>query len=121
MNDEIVIADDGVHEPDCLTDFSNVGFAPGESQWVFDAAFNSHYFQQRMIEQILDSPTNKRMEVPKRIYFDEIRIIACQHKIGIILQKQVSDVVQMNQAIQPGRGQALLFAELVTEQAGGFA
>ncbi len=47
-------------------------------------------------------------------------VIAREHEIGIVLQKQIGNVVQMHQPVERRRAEALLAAQFVAKQAGGF-
>ncbi len=73
-----------------------------------------------MIKKFSMSATDERVQVPELVMFDEIRVIAREHEIRIVLQKQIRDVVQMHEPIQRGRAEAFLLAKFVAEQPGGF-
>ncbi len=73
-----------------------------------------------MIEQPFDLAADQRVQVPKLVDLDEVRVITGDDKVGIVLQKQIGDVVQMHQPIQRGRAEAVLLAEFVAQQRGGF-
>ena len=112
MDDEIVVADDGVHVTDRRADFGDVVFAPLEAERVFDAAFGGHDFQQRMIEQLFNLAADERVQVPKLVSLDEVRVIAGEDEIRVVFQKQVGDIVQMDEPVERGRFDAVLFAQV---------
>ena len=102
MDHEIVVADHGVHIAGRRAEFGDVVFAPFETERVLNAAFRCHDFEQRMVKQFFYPAVNERVQVPKLIDFDQARVIAGNHEIGIILQKQIGDVVQMHQPVKRG-------------------
>src|SRR5215475_7202225 len=51
--------------------------------------------------------------------FDEVRVIAGEHKLGVIFEKEIVHVGQVNKTIQWWRSQSLLLAKLVAKQSGG--
>ena len=108
VDDEIVVADDGVHVADRRADFGDVLFAPLEAERVFDAALDGHDFEQRMIEQLFDVAADERVQVPELVNLDEVRVIAGEDEIGVVLQKQIGDVVQMHEPVERGRVEAVL-------------
>jgi hypothetical protein len=95
-------------------------FAPLEAERIFDAAFHRHDFEQRMVEKPFDFAADERVQIPELVDFDEVRVIAREHEIGVILQKQIGDVVQMHEPVERGRMNAVFLAKLVAEQPGGF-
>ena len=120
VDDQIVVADHGVHEADRRADFGDVGFAPFEAERIFDAAFDGHDFEQRMVQQLFNVAADERVQIPELVNLDQVRVIARDHEVGVVLQKQVRDVVQMHQPVQRGRAEAVLPAKFVAQQPGGF-
>ena len=116
VDDEVVVADDGVHIADRRADFGDVVFAPLKAERVFDAAFDGHDFEQRMVEQLFNVAADERVQIPELINLDQVRVIAGEHEIGIVLQKQIGDVVQMHEPVQRGRAEAVFPAKFVAEQ-----
>ena len=82
----------------------------------FDAPFHFHDLQQRMIQEFFNDPVDQGVEVPELVRLHQVGVIARQLKVGIILQEQIGHVVQMDEPVQLGRGQALFAAEIVTQQ-----
>ena len=73
-----------------------------------------------MVEEFLDFAVEQRVQIPKLINLHEVRIIAGEDEVGVVLEKQVRDVVQVDKTIQRGRAEAVFAALFVTEQSGGF-
>ena len=73
-----------------------------------------------MIQQLLDVAADQRMQIPELVNLDQARVITGQLEIRVVLQKQVSNIVQVRKPGQRGRVQAVALAEFVAEQPGGF-
>ena len=120
MDDQVVVADDGVHVADGRADFGDVVFAPLEAERIFDAPLDGHDFEQRMIQQLLNVAADERVQVPELVNLDEVRVIAGERKIRVVLQKQIRDVVQVHEPVERGRAEAVFLAQFVAQQPGGF-
>ena len=120
VNDQIIVADHGVHVADRRADFGDVVFAPLEAERIFDAPFDGHDFEQRMVEQLFNLAADERVQIPELVNLDEVGVIAGDRKVGIVLQKQIGDVVQMHEPVQRGRAEAVFLAQFVAQQRGGF-
>src|ERR1035441_1043062 len=110
VDDEVVVANDGIHEADLRSDLADVLPAPGKAKWVLDVAFDFHDPEQRVIEKLFDLAANERVEVPELVNLDEVGVVAGQHEVGVVFEEQVGDVAQMHETVQLGRTEALLLA-----------
>ncbi len=119
MDDQIVIAQHGIHVADGRTECDDIVLAPFESQRVFDPPLDRHHFQQRMIQQPLDLAVDQGVQVPELVHLHQIGVIVGQHKLRIVLQEEVGHVVQMNQPVQFRRAQFVVLAQFIAKQSGG--
>src|SRR5665647_2668544 len=67
MDDEVVVADDGIHKAHLRSDFADVLAAPGKAERVLDVAFDFHDPKQRVIEKLFDLAADERVEVPELV------------------------------------------------------
>ena len=93
-NDPVVTAHDRVDESNRGADFHHVRLAPGKAQRVLDPALDGHDLQQRMVEQSLRIAADQRVKVPEPVDLHQIRVVTREHKVRIVLQKQIPHVVQ---------------------------
>jgi hypothetical protein len=105
-------------KPTC-GDLADVLPAPGKAERVLDVAFDFHHPKQRIIEKLLNLAANKRVQVPELVDLDQVRIVTGENEVRVILEEQIGDSVQVDEAVQCGGAEALLLAKLVTDQAGG--
>ena len=87
MNDQIIVPNDSINKTDGRTDLSNIFFAPGQSERILDPALDFHHLKQGMIKQLFNSPAQQRVKVPELVNLDQVRVIAGQDEIRIILQE----------------------------------
>ena len=73
-----------------------------------------------MVNEFFRFAADESVQIPERINFHQPRIIARDFKIRVVLQKQIRHVVQMHQPVERGRAKAVLLAQFIGEQAGGF-
>ncbi len=120
MDDQIIIAHDGIYITDGRADLFHVALAPLETDGVFDAAFHFHHFEEFVVEQAFQLAVNERVEIPELVGLHEVGVIVGCDEIGIGVEEQIGDVVQVDEAVEFGRADAVLFTQFVTEEAGGF-
>ncbi len=120
VDDKVVVADDGVDEADGRTEFDDVFLAPFQTKRIFDAPFDFHDLQERMVEQRFELAVDESVQVPEIVGFDEVAVIAGEDEIGIAFEKEVADVGQFDEAIEFGRAEAVLLAQFVAKKGGGF-
>ena len=100
VHDQVVVSHHGVDKADGGADFGDVLPAPGQSDRIFDAAFDRHDFEKRVVQQPLQLAIDQRMQVPESVGFHEVGVVAGEDEVGVVFQKEVGDVVQVHQAIQ---------------------
>jgi hypothetical protein len=64
--------------------------------------FDGHDLEQRMVEELLNPAADERLQVPELVNLDEVGVITGQRKVGVVLQKQIGNVVQMHQPVKRG-------------------
>jgi hypothetical protein len=72
-----------------------------------------------MVEQFFNPAADERVQVPKLVNLDEVRVITGQREVGVVLQKQIGDIVQMHEPVECGRAEAVVLAQFVAQQRGG--
>jgi hypothetical protein len=120
VDDDVVVADDSVHVADGGSDFGDVALAPFQADGILNPAFDSHHFEQRMIQKALELAVDNGMEIPKAVGLDEAGVIIGDKKIGMSVEKEVADVGELGEALQLGGTDAIFLTQFVAKQAGGF-
>ena len=73
-----------------------------------------------MVEQLFNLATQQRVQIPELVNLHQVGVITGEDEIRIIFQEQIGDVVQVDEPIQNWGTKAMLLAEFVAEQSGGF-
>jgi hypothetical protein len=119
VDDEVVIADDGFDEADGGGNLSDIVLAPGEAEGVFDAALDGHDLEERMIQELLEVTAQQGVEVPELVGLDEVGVVGGEEEVGVVGEEEIADVVEMDEAVEGGRAEPVLAAELIAEEGGG--
>src|SRR5262249_40536999 len=102
MHNQVVVANYRIHKTDRRADFGDVRLAPCEAERILNPPFDGHHLQKRVVEQFFDLSIDQRMKIPKSVDLHQICVITGEIEIRIVLQKQIGDVVQVNEAVQSG-------------------
>jgi hypothetical protein len=72
-----------------------------------------------MVKESFGMALDQGFQIPELVGLHEICVVVRQEKIGIVFEKDVGDVVQMDQAVKFRRAEFVLQAKLIAKQTGG--
>ena len=71
-----------------------------------------------MVQQFFDFAADERVQIPKLVAFHQVGVIRSADEVGVIHEEQISDVIQVDEAVERGRLNAVFPAQIVAEQSG---
>ncbi len=116
MHDEVRAADGRSDESDGGREFGDFVQGEPESDGILDLATDAHDFEERVVNEGFELAADDVVEIPEPVVLHEGSVVTGEREVRVMLEEQVAEVGQVDEAVELGIAEAVLLAEFVGKQ-----